>query len=65
MKYAFSITFHGEVESTPEEDAMEGIDNVVDVVKESFKIDLQAGVVLQGMAVHVDALRMKLEQTGT
>jgi hypothetical protein len=54
MKYTFQVAFHGEIESTPEEDAMQGIDHIVDVVKDSFKADLLDGVVLQGKFVNVD-----------
>jgi hypothetical protein len=54
MKYYYSITYHGEVTSTPEEDALEGIGQINDLVKDSFAPDLMAGVILRGMSVHVD-----------
>jgi hypothetical protein len=57
MKYNFSITYRGEINSTPKEDAMETIGHIADLVHQSFPPDLQAGVVLEGSTVHIDQMR--------
>lgn len=58
MKHAFSITFHGEVTSTPEEDrdGEATIEAITEAVRDSFKPDLLHGVKIRGTAIHVDEM---------
>lgn len=62
MKHSFSISFHGEVNSTPEEATREWAGSIADLVKESFKPDAQAGVTVRGMSIHIDEMTAREDE---
>lgn len=55
MRYSFNVSYHGTV-SPVEDPDKESIHDVGAVVRQSFMPDLQAGVKVEGMNVHITEL---------
>lgn len=66
MKHSFSISFHGEVISTAEEDkdGEATIAAITEAVRDSFQPDLLHGVKVRGVSIHIDEMTTHEDEAG-